>query len=521
MKSNRAIHYKGFPDGIWQILWYGDLGYDASDLQSQPKIALVLQSLDAHSHARKRIRVPLSFITLVPLGSIWEDGERVVKRPDAGLQSRKVDVFPGRVEETKAGSLVDADPTSSNLLPFGAFDFHRHDTGTPCLRWTTPAGEIIVLPTMEIIRFYFGTSSFLLRRIVTGRPPLDALWEALTLDPETKDAQVHLAADVPRGKSPRESARIAFDPMVRRAADRVHRSLGVAAGAGAAIHPRMTFPFTKPSTLRVAGVQLPGVHNPPRFVVLRIDSCTASYPFNDLTITGGKDVKEADVDDASEADRIDQNRQRGVSIGSGEPTTGRTSRSEARWEGHRFVDLARKKLHFATLAEAAGNAGGGQPANDGAFGLGDGISSGSGAPLEIGVFASPSSLAFIDYRLISDLDPIDQWEQISHELEHGNPPIHPILIAEVRPEWAIGFSGDACCEIACDATHSSTDGAAIACRKFRDWILAHHSEANQWRAFTPEVVRAETSQWTTIRPELDLATTVRGAFDIGSDDCPI
>lgn len=143
------------------------------------------------------------------------------------------------------------------------------------------------MPATEAIRFYFGTSSHLLKRVVTADPPLDSMWVDKSINLDASMASITLADDVPQKKSPQEIARIAFSKEARTAANLVFRSLQIASATRQQLYPQMKFPFARPSTLTIAGVPITPSSGPKRFVIMRIDSCTGGYPFEDLQVFGG------------------------------------------------------------------------------------------------------------------------------------------------------------------------------------------------------------------------------------------
>lgn len=198
MTAPRTFRIDVFPAGQWQVIWYGDLSYAPdTGLHSQPTISLLLQAHGEQPCSRRRIAVAFSLIAAIPLASIWKNGERIDERPVEDLVARKIDVIPSQAELVRAGGRLDDSPTADYLLPFRYFSLHEHDTASYCLRWTTEAGEIVLLPAVEAMRFYFGTSSFLLKRVVVGDPPLDRMWTDITLDEGTRKAHLRLADDVP------------------------------------------------------------------------------------------------------------------------------------------------------------------------------------------------------------------------------------------------------------------------------------------------------------------------------------
>lgn len=513
MRSRRPIKIDKLPRGKWQVIWYGDLAYEPhSGIHSQPTVVLVLQSVDSQTDVRKRVSVQFGLLAIVPLGSIWLDGVRIEECPSDAMILRKIEVDPRRVGEVRAGSLSDVAVTPDNFLPFEKFNLHRGDTGSVCLRWSTASGEIVLLPAVEAARFYFGTSSFLLKRVITGHPALDRMWTEAALDPETRVAHMHLAPDVPEKQSTQQIARIAFDKNARRAADLVLRSARLAAAARSKIYPKMAFPFWQPATLSVGGIEIDDGNGPPRFVILRIDSCTGPYPWKRLEVTGGKVVADVPSSPDSGDDSASREGSSALSIGEGEPSTTRVTRGEGRWVAPRFVDLIWKKTVFTANPSAeSGSAGGGASASDGAFGVGDGASSGTGAPLELSIEQPPIEVAFIDAGLLGDDLPADHWRRLVQELLQTEVPIQAVLIAPATPTWAIEMFDDEIC--IAPAMSSSEVGNELSVSIAIDiGIQARDVEAVSWHIFALDVAGFDGMRSTSIDRDQDVVATVRLTF---------
>lgn len=478
MSEERRFHVDSFPRGRWQVIWYGNLAVLAhTGLYTQPTITLVTQSLDAaRTGQRRRVTVPFSLIAIIPLGSIWEDGERIDERPVEDLVARKIDVTPSQSTVVRAGSRLDGHLAADYLLPFRSFSLHQDDTSAWCLRWSTDAGEIIVLPCTEAIRFYFGTSSFLLKRIMVGDPPLEEMWTRIEKD-DQGHARMHLAADVPARSSSCEIARIALDEKARHAAVFVSRSARLESGAHAPIQPKMLFPFWQRSTLTVLGAPVHSDEGPPRFIVLRIDQCTAPYPFKQLEVIGGKVVESMGEDRRATPDGPDgEQRAAGAMLG-GDPTNTRMSRSDARFSGPRFSDLSRKQVTYVEPTRPDKSGGGGPAARDGRFALGSGLYGGEGTPLELDILPPAPAIAFVDARLLDGAagEIRQAWAALAELLQAGEPTIEPVLVATSKPEW---LDDDSFCEVPDDVDVvrwiDAIDG----------WMANDERLPTTWRLFT-------------------------------------
>lgn len=153
-----------------------------------------------------------------------------------------------------------------------------------------PDARRLVIPCMELIRFYFGSSSSLLTKLFL--PPLarDSLYEKAALN--IRSGQLMLAlAEKMSGASAADIGRLHLDPLAWRAAAHVGASILKASVANQAIYPQALFPFEGKTNLVASGKWLSFADQPrATFLVYNLRSCAHPFPFSSLRyeVKGGR-----------------------------------------------------------------------------------------------------------------------------------------------------------------------------------------------------------------------------------------
>jgi len=269
----------------WRIDWHGDVLYQRHYRYLQPfmRIALsrvflnstggwdypkVVNRVDEQVHAI----VPIGMLGLLTIGSIWQDGQLVA----SPSYTEETFTVIGRQENSqilKAGTEGD---DGSFMLPFEVHPFHRAHTHSYCVRAILDDETKLVIPTSELIRFYFSSSSGLVGRLFQAPFQGQRLWLRTEKD-EHGHAAIELAEGI-SGASAADIARIAFDPCALHAAKMISSSLMSAKSTDSKAYPKMQFPFLGKSDLRVRGVWLDeGAQK--SFLAFQILSCSHRFPF--------------------------------------------------------------------------------------------------------------------------------------------------------------------------------------------------------------------------------------------------
>lgn len=236
------------------------------------------------------ISVPLAYLRLFRLGDVWANNRRI--GADSHLQQvtfAALRIDDSTVEVAPTGlPIIQEDGTSIYPLPFSDFGAHRDHTGAFCARVRVASDMTLVVPCMELVRFYFGASGGLLKRLFSGAHAAKNLFTSARINPETRIANLDLAPGLP-GVAASTVGRIAFDRQAQKAMYWIVNS-GVAASAnGQRYYPRTTFPFIGDTNLTVQGRWI-NQHGHRVFLAERLLRCTHPFPFQTLFYTSHLDL---------------------------------------------------------------------------------------------------------------------------------------------------------------------------------------------------------------------------------------
>ena len=218
-------------------------------------------------------------LPLLRIGDVWRDGQLDV-RPDYQLEEfTDIQIDQGTTTLIKAGLNLDE---GGFLLPLSEHPWHMQCTQSYCVMVDLPGARRLIVPCMELIRFYFGSSSNLITKLFL--PPLarDSLYENATLN--TKSGRLMLAlAEKMSGASAADIGRLHLEPAAWRAAAHVGASILKASVANQAIYPQALFPFEGKTTLVASGKWLSFADQPrATFLVYNLRSCAHPFPFRSL-----------------------------------------------------------------------------------------------------------------------------------------------------------------------------------------------------------------------------------------------
>ncbi|EPX94363.1 hypothetical protein ACTHR6_26815 [Ralstonia holmesii] len=224
---------------------------------------------------------------LLRIGDVWREQSLESRAADEELHCENLEISQDTCELVKAGSSFE---DGSFMLPLHEHAGHRENTHSYCVRVTLPDGKLLVVPCMELIRFYFGSSSELLNRLF--HPQLDRghLYTGTPAIDRHNRMTLQLADRIPRA-SAEDVARIAGSRLAWRAAKMIGASCVRAAQARQEVYPQTLFPFEGTTTLRAAGKWLSRGNDPKgTFLVYQLLSCSHPFPFKSLRfhVTGGK-----------------------------------------------------------------------------------------------------------------------------------------------------------------------------------------------------------------------------------------
>ena len=273
---------RSFPTGndLWRIDWFGQVGYPDRLLRnSQPSVCVHLSCFDAEATTPPQIRVWVSIGTLVLLriGDFWQN-QRLAHSSPAELTTFTDVNVESDPEFIKAGISED----DHFLLPLALHPWHNGSTHSSCVRLRLDDDRHLIVPCMELVRFYFGSSSQLLRLLFRPELRRQHLYNPKTsvISPDRPHSHISLAPDIPARSAP-DVARVAGDREAWRWAARIGSSLAAPHNNG---HVRTSFPFSGQTTLQARGVWLPRGEQPDKtFVIHELVRCSHPLPFQRLT----------------------------------------------------------------------------------------------------------------------------------------------------------------------------------------------------------------------------------------------
>lgn len=283
-------------DRIWRIAWFGHVDFfDRAKMSNQPSVLVYLSPVlerlvrrdpDRPIHPNLVVPGPImkwvsvATMSLLRIGDLWQ-GQRLFHRPALELETFKaLEVNQFTVKDVRAGAKLE---DGNHLLPFSEHPWHLKSTQSFCSRVTLPDGRLLVIPAIELIRFYFGASSKLLSALFRNDLQRDMLYERVNMVHRTGHMFLDLAVGMPYA-SASDIARIAGNPYAWTAALYVGLSCMQGSVVNKVAFPAAKFPFRGRTDLQVHGQWLSrGRQERQIFIVNRIASCSYPFPFQKLT----------------------------------------------------------------------------------------------------------------------------------------------------------------------------------------------------------------------------------------------
>lgn len=281
----------------WRIDWFGDIAFPNRLVRrKQPSVLVHLSRVTDNrflsdpsvllspqctrpAQFQKRVWVSVGTLALLRIGDIWRDGQLVL-RPDYELEKlHNVQICKDSTSLVKAGLNLDE---GGFLLPLSEHPWHLQCTMSYCLIVQLRENRRMIIPCLELVRFYFGSSSNLLSKLFL--PPLkrESLFSSAMLDPKTRKLQIDLAERM-SGASAADISRIAMNPVATHAARIIGASCLRASTSGQLIYPQAIFPFEGTTDLIASGKWLSHGGAPrSTFLVYSLRSCSHPFPFRSL-----------------------------------------------------------------------------------------------------------------------------------------------------------------------------------------------------------------------------------------------
>ncbi|MCU7872085.1 MAG: hypothetical protein KZQ91_05010 [Candidatus Thiodiazotropha sp. (ex Lucinoma borealis)] len=345
-------------DRIWRLDWFGNVAYPGTvQRYAQPSLRVTLSPLlcdlsdndtllcpdcTEHHHTHEAW-VPIASLPLLSIGDLWQHGRRQTS-PDYRIE--RFETLRVNKESTtfvKAGLAID----EHFLLPLGRHPWHLRHTQSYCVVVTLPNSTRLIVPCMELIRFYFGSSGNLIQRLFTTPLVTNSLWAKKRYD--NSNYHLHLVlADRMSGESAADIGRIAASKFAKRSAAGIHASCQKASAQKEPVYPYTGFPFEGKTDLVASGIWLPfGEQEDATFLIYRLRSCSHPFPFQSLS------YEAADRKAWHRSHRNKKTDQRNHAIRSGkrsnqivntDPGSNKNQRSRKFKSTIRFPDLVQKSV---------------------------------------------------------------------------------------------------------------------------------------------------------------------------------
>lgn len=243
-----------------------------------PEILLSPQSTYPAKFQRK-VWVSVGTLPMLRIGDIWRNGV-LVDSPDCQLEE-----FPNlQINETTV-SLIKAGLNLNDqgfLLPMAEHPWHMQCTHSYCVMVALPENRRLIIPCIELIRFYFGSSSGLITKLFL--PPLErkSLYRNSQFNKHSGFLELELAEKI-SGTSASDIGRLCLDPVAWRAALHIGSSALKASQEKQRIYPQTFFPFDGETSLVAAGKWLSFAgQEQATFIVYSLRSCSHPFPFRSL-----------------------------------------------------------------------------------------------------------------------------------------------------------------------------------------------------------------------------------------------
>lgn len=309
LPDKSSLRIGEFPKGndVWRIDWFGEVQFpDRTRLSRHPSVNVYLsrvqntQALTSSqaplpqlaatpTEQQKQCTLSIGKLMLLRIGDLWQD-QKPFAQPTYELET-----FHDLLIERGTSTLVKAGLSLEDggfLLPLAEHPWHRRNTHSYCLRVSLPDGRSLIIPCLELVRFYFGSSSELLNQLFRPGLSKDGLCKSYKFNPSTRFMELELSDHI-HSRSAADIGRIAGSAAAWRAANLGLTSCLKAIATSQGAFPQGIFPFEGITDLTVSGKWLSRSGKAQQtFLAYQIHSCSHPFPFNFLRHTGGR-IQEA------------------------------------------------------------------------------------------------------------------------------------------------------------------------------------------------------------------------------------
>jgi len=296
---------------LWRIEWIGGVGYNMA-VPSDPQLDVCLAQLprgetnplsvkSRSSQTKRTVRIGVGLLPYVSIASVWQERRPVMT--DLAASRHRLCIDTSSCRTIAVADAADAIPRSSYLFGVSWPDVRR------TLLVAVAQGSdpyAVMIPTLEIIRFYYAPSTRLAQALFWGEyhETFNAQRSGVF---EQGVVRVHLRRWL-EDQDAWTLARYICSAVMQREAGRLYKSLQLDQLNSASLTPAphqalpCGFPFEGPTTVEGIFLRLPGPTRAsvPRWLILRLERCWAPFPFDRVIV-------ERDNSSAAGENREDEN----------------------------------------------------------------------------------------------------------------------------------------------------------------------------------------------------------------------
>lgn len=343
---------------VWRINWLGEVAYPGHiHRYTQPCLKVILSPLFCdHADSKALMNpdctnnwethdtwVPVSTLPLLSIGSLWQNGNELLTPQYQIKRFERLQINAETTTLIKAGLSLDG----SFLLPLSHHPWHRGATQSYCIMVTLPDNIRLIIPCMELIRFYFGSSGNLVQRLFTTPLITNSLWARKRHDESKRHLHLVLANRM-SGASAADIGRIAASKHAKRSAGSIYNSCQKASTQRESIYPYTGFPFEGKTDLLTNGMWLPfGDKVDDTFIVYRLRSCSHPFPFQSLSYESkDKTVRHAKRSNSTTGNSVSGKKKynRPRKFINSDPSKHKSQRQHRYKKDYRFTDLVPKRV---------------------------------------------------------------------------------------------------------------------------------------------------------------------------------
>jgi hypothetical protein len=266
------------PEGKVSIKWFGRIAINERN-KNEPAIETIFTGKTVGGQVAAIVRwIEVGFIPYLHIGSLWETGKYVGCKDYA---KRKYTVnFKQNCKIIEAGyKIID----EKYLIPPFRYKIGENWLQSKCVLLDCEQCKIII-PCMEVLRFYYAQSSSVARLLFSGYFSKELICNPANSQIENGNAYLQLRRTIPDIVAP-VIGRLVFSEYAMVCAQNIHKSILKSKLKNEDAWPEAVPPLEDNTTIELAGIEL----NRGAFLGLRILSCDHAFPFKELFYTRDND----------------------------------------------------------------------------------------------------------------------------------------------------------------------------------------------------------------------------------------